>query len=297
MSWVYLDDAWPEHPKFDALGTGVDADCAAAMWVVGLCWVNRNTKNGFIPDARVPKLSRHPKPAKLAELLVRVALWDKAEGGFAIHNYEPRNATAVAKQRKEEEAAQARSAKARNAARARHDRAQVDAQAMLEQTPEHDPSRDQAGVEQAKNGDRAAPRTRAALAGAGMPLSPNPLDTSSSTHQSVAPTGSDEEELKISEACRLVAERRFKARPAGEVRNPTQWKATVAADVRKDTSWAPMLRANLTAEAMCEAVEPTPAVPSCEVPFVPTPPLTDEEREASRRAREQAKAERETKVR
>lgn len=85
MTWVRIDDGAPEHPKQIAVGAP-----AAWLWVCGLCYCNRQKKStGFIPAAKVPLLYPFARPGAeaLAEKLVEAGLWEKAAGGYQIHDY------------------------------------------------------------------------------------------------------------------------------------------------------------------------------------------------------------------
>ncbi len=86
MSWVKLDDHANEHAK------QVDAGGEACwLWACGLMYCNRQKKRtGLIPAAQVKGLYVRFMPAqaeRLARELVRVGLWLKIEGGYAIHDY------------------------------------------------------------------------------------------------------------------------------------------------------------------------------------------------------------------
>lgn len=82
MSWVRIDDGFPEHQK--VLDAGGDA---AWLHVCALAWCNRNLTDGFIPTSIVPRLSDRRTPMKHAANLQRVGLWDATEGGWVIHDY------------------------------------------------------------------------------------------------------------------------------------------------------------------------------------------------------------------
>ena len=82
MAWVKLHDGFPEHPKLEAAG-----DLAGWLFVCALCYCNRAETDGFVPDGRVAKLTGLKQPERLAERLVEVGLFDRAEGGYEIHDY------------------------------------------------------------------------------------------------------------------------------------------------------------------------------------------------------------------
>lgn len=83
MSWVKLDDGFPDHPKILAAGA-----LAGFLWTCGLAYCNRQkVKTGFIPETKVPVLFPLPQPMKLAAKLVAVGLWERADDGFQVHDY------------------------------------------------------------------------------------------------------------------------------------------------------------------------------------------------------------------
>lgn len=80
MTWVRLEDSFPEHPKI--LGLSV-----AAKWLIveGLCWCNRNLTDGFIADEAAPRLGA---TRKLTGELVEAGVWERCDGGWRVHDYE-----------------------------------------------------------------------------------------------------------------------------------------------------------------------------------------------------------------
>lgn len=89
MSWVKLDDGFPEHPKVQHVGL-----VGMALQVAALCYSARNLTDGHIPSAMVPKLTgMTPKASKtLAGLMVESGLWDMCAGQvggteYVIHDY------------------------------------------------------------------------------------------------------------------------------------------------------------------------------------------------------------------
>lgn len=77
-----LEDTFAEHPKVELAG-----DQAAWMYVAGLLYAYRADTDGFVPSAKVAKLTGFSRPQKLAERLVEVRLWEAVEDGFVIHDY------------------------------------------------------------------------------------------------------------------------------------------------------------------------------------------------------------------
>jgi len=83
MSWVKLDDRAPEHPKIIKAGPE-----AAWLWVCGLAYCNRNEiGSGVIPRETIHMLSVQKQPDKLAQILVKVGLWESHSDGYRIHDY------------------------------------------------------------------------------------------------------------------------------------------------------------------------------------------------------------------
>lgn len=82
MTWVKLDDQFPDHPK--AL-----ACTAEAMWlhICGLCWCARHLTDGRIPRNAVPRLAVVKKPYDCAAELVAAGIWLEVDGGFEVHDY------------------------------------------------------------------------------------------------------------------------------------------------------------------------------------------------------------------
>lgn len=100
MTWVRLDDGFPDHPKVLKAGP-----LAGWLHVCGLAYANRHLTDGFVPTEAVPSLAhfegvcverpqgllssiRSPVgPNELAQTLVDVGLWEPILGGFRIHDY------------------------------------------------------------------------------------------------------------------------------------------------------------------------------------------------------------------
>lgn len=82
MSWVLLDDNFPNHPKAVQAGP-----VAAYLFVCGLCYCRKYNTGGFIPGKVIPTLGVSTNPRRMVDALVIAGLWDRAEGGFAVHDY------------------------------------------------------------------------------------------------------------------------------------------------------------------------------------------------------------------
>lgn len=86
MSWVYLDDKFPEHRKVEAAGGD-----AAWLFVCALAYCKRNGTGGLIPKTAIPRLSDRKQPHKLADRLVRVELFERFGDQYRIHDYDDWN--------------------------------------------------------------------------------------------------------------------------------------------------------------------------------------------------------------
>ena len=86
MPWTKLSDDFASHPKVLALGQ--DAPHALSVWVAGACYASRYLTEGFLPDAAVqgPGLTTDEARAAAAQL-VRVGLWEPADGGYRVHDF------------------------------------------------------------------------------------------------------------------------------------------------------------------------------------------------------------------
>src|SRR5262245_48168555 len=83
MTWVRLADDFNDHPKVLAAGTA-----GIALFVCSLCWSNKQLTDGYIPLAALRRLVDLDDPSRVAARLVEVGLWERAPGGFQIHDYE-----------------------------------------------------------------------------------------------------------------------------------------------------------------------------------------------------------------
>ena len=84
MTWVKLDDLFPDHPKVQAAG-----QAAAWLHVAGICYCSRYLTDGLIPNVALAGLGQYTKSRarKLADVLVRVGLWEQEDGAYRIHDY------------------------------------------------------------------------------------------------------------------------------------------------------------------------------------------------------------------
>lgn len=84
MTWVKLDDLFPDHPKVRQAGPS-----AAWLYVAGLCYCARHLTNGKIPDHALPDLGLYGalRARHLAGVLVDASLWRRTDGGYRVHDY------------------------------------------------------------------------------------------------------------------------------------------------------------------------------------------------------------------
>jgi hypothetical protein len=84
MTWVRLDDQFPDHTKVIAAGPA-----AAWLYVTALCYCNRMLTDGFVPGNQVPRLV--PNASKLVDRLLTAGLWRKASrdgvDGYEVHDF------------------------------------------------------------------------------------------------------------------------------------------------------------------------------------------------------------------
>lgn len=88
MTWVKLDDTFPDHPKVIAVGPD-----AAWLYTCALCYASRHLTDGFIPRDVVPRLTTLKRPDRLAARLVEEEMFEPGEKGWWIHNYERKQRT------------------------------------------------------------------------------------------------------------------------------------------------------------------------------------------------------------
>ncbi|WP_031514810.1 hypothetical protein [Streptomyces sp. NRRL F-5123] len=82
MPWVRLDDRFPSHRKVALL-----SDRAFRLHVSALCWASENLTEGKILDRELPVIARIRGIKATAKELEAAGLWDRAEGGWTIHDY------------------------------------------------------------------------------------------------------------------------------------------------------------------------------------------------------------------
>lgn len=82
MAWGRIDDSLYDHPKLNDLGR-YRLPCIG-LWTVAISWSNRYLTDGHVPTAQVKRLGG---TRLLAEMLVRVGLWDQVADGYRVHDY------------------------------------------------------------------------------------------------------------------------------------------------------------------------------------------------------------------
>lgn len=73
MTWVRLDDNFPDHPKVLGL-----SDAAFRVEVAGICYAGRYLTDGWVPA---------PGTKRLADELVKAGLWLPDGSGFQLHDF------------------------------------------------------------------------------------------------------------------------------------------------------------------------------------------------------------------
>jgi hypothetical protein len=113
MTWVRLEDTFPEHPKVLAAG-----DAATMVFIRGLCYSARYLTDGFVPLAAARTLGT----ARQVTTLVAIHLWDQADGGYRIHDYLRYNPTRAQVEAKRTDLSEKRAAAGRLGGRATFNR-------------------------------------------------------------------------------------------------------------------------------------------------------------------------------
>lgn len=88
MSWVKLDDQFPDHPKVVQAGPR-----AAWLYVCGLAYCARYLTDGLIPKAQVGRLAAFQDCVVLAATLAHVGLWIEVGDSYRIHDWLDYNPT------------------------------------------------------------------------------------------------------------------------------------------------------------------------------------------------------------
>ena len=89
MSWVRIDDEFPDHRKIAGLTN--DAFC---LHVTAMCWVAKQQIDGKLPSVVLRRLAwRCQDPAMAAAELETAGVWDKTPEGWEIHDFLTYNPT------------------------------------------------------------------------------------------------------------------------------------------------------------------------------------------------------------
>ena len=89
MAWVKIDDNFPDHPKILRIGLP-----AIVLQIRALCYASRHLTDGFISTKVEANLLEGfnewfddtlVNTNLLADEMVKAGLWEKAEGGYIIH--------------------------------------------------------------------------------------------------------------------------------------------------------------------------------------------------------------------
>jgi hypothetical protein len=84
MAWVRLDDQIPRNQKILNAGPA-----ACWLWVCAIAHCQSQLTDGFVSSEVLPMIgvTGAPRVRRLAETLVSVGLFDKADGGYQVHDY------------------------------------------------------------------------------------------------------------------------------------------------------------------------------------------------------------------
>src|SRR5262245_43393629 len=98
MAWVKVDDAFPEHDKVIEAGRHLGqrgAGRVVAIWMVGMCYCNRNLTDGFVRESIVRTWVLYDqRPLDVAIVMAQkmpdgsAGLLERVEGGFRFHDYD-----------------------------------------------------------------------------------------------------------------------------------------------------------------------------------------------------------------
>lgn len=90
--WVKVDDGFPEHNKVLEAGRQLGAKGAGrviAIWLVGICYCNRNLTDGFLPEELIRGWVLYdPKPLDVAFAMSCAGLFVQVKGGYRFHDYD-----------------------------------------------------------------------------------------------------------------------------------------------------------------------------------------------------------------
>lgn len=78
MTWVKIDDTFPDHPRVVGL-----TDAAFRAHVTALCWAARHLTDGSIPSSALRVIGTR----KAATELEAAGLWSRTDHGWMIRDY------------------------------------------------------------------------------------------------------------------------------------------------------------------------------------------------------------------
>lgn len=87
MTWARLDDTFHHHPKLMRVNLA-----ATGLFALGLSYAADNLTDGHLPEKWV-RGQMVGEDESLTDQLVRAGLWERAEGGFQIHDFDTYNLT------------------------------------------------------------------------------------------------------------------------------------------------------------------------------------------------------------
>jgi hypothetical protein len=105
--WARLDDELLDHRKVFDAGKRIGANgpaIAIGMYAVSLMWANKHLTDGYLPKTTIESFRHVKDPLAVADALAHAGLFDKVDGGFAIHDFGEYNpsAKAIKDKRKED---------------------------------------------------------------------------------------------------------------------------------------------------------------------------------------------------
>ena len=92
--WAKLDDALLDHAKILKAGALFGRDGAAkalGFYLAGLLYTQKHLTNGFLSTEVVRQLRVMDRPLDAARTMVAVNLWERAPGGYRIHDFHDHN--------------------------------------------------------------------------------------------------------------------------------------------------------------------------------------------------------------
>lgn len=111
-----LDDELLDHQKIFDAGTLLGKNgsgLALAIYVLGILYANRHLTDGYLSAAVVKSFPHIDDPLRVADALTKVALFEKVNGGFKIHDFSHYNPSAAEIRRKRREDRERKAADAR----------------------------------------------------------------------------------------------------------------------------------------------------------------------------------------